>query len=72
MTVPDPTKQPVLSVEEAGKLIGLGRSSAYQAVKRGEFPVIRIGGRVVVPTARFLHEILGYERPVAHSDENFK
>ncbi len=35
----------------AGKALGLGRSSTYAAAERNEIPVIRIGGRVVVPTA---------------------
>jgi excisionase family DNA binding protein len=39
----------VLSVEDAGKRLGLSRPSAYQAVKRGELPVIRIGRRILVP-----------------------
>ena len=39
----------VLSVEYAGKRLGLSRPSAYQAVKRGELPVIRIGRRILVP-----------------------
>jgi hypothetical protein len=34
-----------------GKALGLGRSATYAAARRGEIPVIRLGGRVVVPTA---------------------
>ena len=33
----------VLTVEEVGRRLGLSRPSAYQAVKRGEIPIIRIG-----------------------------
>jgi excisionase family DNA binding protein len=44
----------VLSVEEAGKMLGLGRSAAYAAAKRGELPTIRFGRRVVVPRAKVL------------------
>jgi excisionase family DNA binding protein len=44
----------VLTVEEAGRLLNLGRSAAYDAVKRGELPVLRFGRRLVVPTARVL------------------
>lgn len=51
MTVPDPEEQPTMSVEAAGVAIGLGRSAAYEAVRRGEIPSIKIGRRVVVPTA---------------------
>lgn len=41
----------VYSVEEAGKLLGLGRSGAYEAVRRGDIPTIRIGRRWLVPKA---------------------
>jgi excisionase family DNA binding protein len=42
----------VLSVEEAGRLLGISRAFAYELVARGELPVIRLGRRVVVPKAR--------------------
>jgi excisionase family DNA binding protein len=40
-----------LTVEEAGRLLGLGRNSAYAAVQRGEIPVLRFGRRLLVPRA---------------------
>lgn len=40
-----------VSVTEAGRLLGIGRVSAYQAVQRGELPSIRLGRRIVVPRA---------------------
>jgi hypothetical protein len=56
--LPDPHTEPVLTVERAGAIIGLGRSAAYDAIRRGDLPSIRIGRRVVVPTAR-LADMLG-------------
>lgn len=53
----------VLSVEDAGKRLGLSRPSAYQAVKRGELPVIRIGRRILVPVAA-LEKMLENATPV--------
>lgn len=47
-----------LSVEEAGRLLGLSRNSAYEGARRGEIPTIRVGKRLLVPVAK-LHEILG-------------
>lgn len=41
----------VLTVEEAAELLKISRPSAYQAVQRGEIPVIRIGRRILVPVA---------------------
>ena len=39
----------VLTIEEAGKLLGLGRSGTYEAARRGDIPVLRIGRRWLVP-----------------------
>jgi len=47
------------SVEEAAELIGVGRSAAYEAVRRGEIPVIRIGRRVLVPRSRLFQMLNG-------------
>ena len=38
-----------ISVPEAGKRLGIGRSAAYQAAAKGELPTIRIGGLLRVP-----------------------
>jgi excisionase family DNA binding protein len=56
--LPDPEKEPTISVERAGRVMGIARGSAYQAVKNGEIPSIRVGRRLLVPTARLL-ELLG-------------
>ncbi len=50
-----------LTVEEAGRLLGLSRSSAYRAAARGELPTLRFGRRLIVPTGRLL-AILGLEQ----------
>ena len=38
-------------MDEAAKLLGIGRNQAYEAAKRGEIPSIKIGKRVVIPKA---------------------
>ena len=38
-----------LTIEEAGALLGISRALAYELVKRGELPSLRLGRRVVVP-----------------------
>jgi excisionase family DNA binding protein len=53
--------QPTCSVEQYGKIIGVSRNPAYEAVKRGDIPSIRIGGRIRIPTAP-LKEMLGLTR----------
>jgi len=40
-----------LTVEEAARVLGLGRNSAYQAVERGDLPVLRVGRRLLVRPA---------------------
>ena len=42
-------KRATYSVQEAGARLGLGRSAAYAAVKRGDIPALRIGGKWIVP-----------------------
>jgi excisionase family DNA binding protein len=50
---------PTVSVEAAARLLGCGRSLAYELVQRGEFPcpVLRLGRRYVVPTAGLLRAL---------------
>ncbi len=38
-----------VSVEEMGRALGIGRNAAYEAVRRGDIPAIRIGRRLIVP-----------------------
>lgn len=44
----------VLTVAEAGELLGISRAFAYELAARGELPVIRLGRRIVVPKAALL------------------
>jgi excisionase family DNA binding protein len=44
----------VLTVAEAGELLGISRAFAYELVARGELPVIRLGRRIVVPKVALL------------------
>ncbi len=48
----------VLSVPEAGAILGLGRSASYEAARRGDIPVVQIGRKLIVPIAK-IEEILG-------------
>ena len=38
----------VMSVEEAAEILGVSRNTAYEAVKRGEIPTMRIGRLIKV------------------------
>jgi len=43
-----------VSVEEAARLLGLGRSAAYEAARRGDLPTRRLGRRLLVPVPALL------------------
>jgi excisionase family DNA binding protein len=71
MAAPEPEEHPMsatttattsgpltLTVEEAGRLLGISRGAAYRAAACGQIPIIRLGRRLLVPTAR-LHQLLG-------------
>ncbi len=42
-------KRATLSVEETAEVLGIGRNSAYEGVRTGQIPSIRIGKRILVP-----------------------
>ena len=48
----------VITVVEAGRMLGLGRSAAYAAASRGEIPTLRFGRKLVVPVAE-LERLVG-------------
>jgi len=48
----------VLTVAEAARRLRVGRNSAYEAARRGELPVVRIGRRLLVPRLA-LERLLG-------------
>ncbi len=60
----DPTIRPTLTVEDAAALLGVSRATAYAAVKSGEIPSIRVGRRVLVPTAA-LRRLLMLDEQIA-------
>jgi len=52
-----PVERETLSVEEAGRVLGIGRALSYELARRGDIPAIRLGSRLVVPRAA-LDELL--------------
>lgn len=53
-------QEPTCDVEDAAAVLGISRGSAYQGVKSGDIPSIRIGHRLRVPT-RALLAMIGIE-----------
>ena len=47
-----------VSVEEAGKILGIGRALAYRLAKDRQLPTIKLGNRLLVPK-HALQKLLG-------------
>lgn len=54
----DQTERLTWTVEETARKLGIGKNQAYEAVKRGQIPVIKIGKRLLVPSVA-LARLLG-------------
>ena len=50
------------TVEEAGDLLGISRGSAYNLVRTGEIPALRMGRRLLVSRGA-LEDLLGHAPP---------
>ncbi len=48
-TLDDVANHATITVEEAAALLEIGRSAAYEAVRRGDLPSRRLGRRIVIP-----------------------
>lgn len=57
-----PPERLTLTVEEAAATLGISRAFAYEAVRRGDIPSIRIGRRILVPHAA-LNRLLSLPDP---------
>jgi excisionase family DNA binding protein len=66
-------KPGTVSVETACELLGVGRGTGYKAAREGHLaagvPVIRVGGRIMVPIAP-LKKILGIDQAIDEPDDD--
>ena len=53
-TQPNWVDRPTITVGEAARLLGVSRSSAYEAARRGQIPTLRVGRRLLVPVPALL------------------
>ena len=70
MTNLDPRLKPgqlAFTVQEAAVVLGISKSTAYEAAHRGELPVLRFGRRVVV-TRTTLETLLGLSGQPSEKD----
>lgn len=56
-----------ITISEAARRLGLSRNSAYQAAKKGELPVLRIGRRLLVSVFA-LEQLLGSPRSLSSEE----
>jgi excisionase family DNA binding protein len=57
--LPISTDRVTLTVDEAAQLLGISRTLAFQAVRNGDIPAIRIRRRILVPVAQLNDLLLG-------------
>ena len=50
----DQPQKTMLSVEEAGEMLGISRQLAYQLANRDDFPCLRIGRRLLIPRSKLI------------------
>ena len=43
------TERQTLKIEEAAKVLGISRNTAYDAARTGQLPTVKIGKRLLVP-----------------------
>ena len=63
----EPEERKTLTVDEAARYLGIGRSAAYDAVNQGDIPVLRIGRRFLVPVVA-LEKMLAEAGPLGGND----
>ncbi len=69
MTKPDWTERLLLRMPEVATILGIGRSTVYELVQRGDLPAVHVGRAVRIPSAKlrpFRHHCFGGE-PASHA-----
>ena len=49
--IPEAVRRRTHTMDETARVLGVGRTAAYDAARRGEIPTIRVGRRLLVPAA---------------------
>ena len=50
---------PTISVDQFAQVLGIHRATAYDHVRRGNVPTVRVGARVRIPSAYVLRQLAG-------------
>lgn len=60
-------ESPVLTVDEVSILLKISRGLAFQGVRDGSIPSIRIGRRILVPRLALMRKLQAYQVPVVEA-----
>ena len=66
-TMSDLRDRTVITVEDVARLLGISRSAAYEAASRDEFPIRRVGRRLLVPVPALQRWLGSGEAPGAEN-----
>lgn len=61
--MPTDGERATLTVDEAARILGISRNSAYQGILTGEIPYIKIGRRILVPKAVLMKLLESADEP---------
>ena len=56
---PEDVQREGLRVEEAAKMLGCGRTTAFDLIKQGRLRVVKLGKRTIVPRSEVLRLLAG-------------
>src|SRR5205823_6971883 len=56
------------TIVEAARLLGVGKTTLYEAVRLGEVPAVRIRGRMLIARP-VLAELLGFDPPLPDAND---
>lgn len=51
-----------LNAEVVAKVLGIAPSSSYELMHEADFPVLKVGSRLVVPKEKFIQWVEGHTR----------
>lgn len=52
--LPDPRDEPTLSVARVAAILNVSKAYVYVLIGNGEIPSLKVGSRIVIPTAKLL------------------
>ena len=57
LTIEEVRRRPTITVQEYAAFVGVGQDTVYEAAARDQIRVLRLGKRILIPTAGLLAEL---------------